>query len=167
MSYNKYKFRRYNKNFPKLYQKEKKKLQSFLPREVIIEHIGSTSVSGLGGKGVIDIMIGAKKNIEIIKDKLIEENYIFKPAAGEKNRLFLEKDYRINGKIQRVHIQLTKYKSKIWNDCIKVRNLLKINKKLAEKYSKIKREAVRFSKGDGKKYREYKNKFLKDLIKLT
>lgn len=46
----------YNPLWAKLFEKEKKKLFAVLPSEVIIEHIGSTSIIGLASKPVIDIL---------------------------------------------------------------------------------------------------------------
>jgi GrpB-like predicted nucleotidyltransferase (UPF0157 family) len=162
---NKYKFRKYNPHFKKLYQKEKLKLNKILSKDIKIEHIGSTAVQGLGGKGIIDIIIAvSKKQVNKIKNKLIKNKYNFKPKGGDKNRLFFEKDYGILLK-RRVHVHLTTINSKDWKDCIKVRNKLRKNKKLQEEYSKIKREGVKICKGEGKIYREYKSKFLERISK--
>ncbi len=54
----KYVFRQYDKEYPEFFQTEKKRLRAVLPSGALFEHIGSTSVPGLGGKGFIDILIG-------------------------------------------------------------------------------------------------------------
>lgn len=157
----KYKLRRDSSNFPKLFEKEKERLRKILP-EAKIEHIGSTAVLGLKGKGIIDI---PKKKINRAKSLLIKQNYIFKPKAGDKDRLFFEKDYNKLFVKRRVHLHLTTINSKVWKDCIKVRNKLRKNSELRKKYEKLKKEAVKLARGEGKKYRDYKNKFLKELTK--
>lgn len=161
---NKYKFRKYIPKYNELYIKEKEKLKKIIPNAAI-EHIGSTAVQGLGGKGIIDIIIAvSKKQVNNVKNKLIKSKYKFKPKGGSKDRLFFEKDYGILLK-RRVHIHLTKINSKVWKKDIKVRNRLRKSKKLREEYSNIKKEGVKICKGEGKIYREYKDKFLKRISK--
>jgi GrpB-like predicted nucleotidyltransferase (UPF0157 family) len=59
----KYVFKPYSKNFPELFQKEKERIVSNLNLPLVIEHIGSTAVPGLGGKGIIDIGIATDRRI--------------------------------------------------------------------------------------------------------
>ena len=61
----------YNPNWSKEYEQEKKKIMGVLKRNnICIEHIGSTSVIGLGAKPILDIMVGVN-NLEEV-DKFIE-----------------------------------------------------------------------------------------------
>jgi GrpB-like predicted nucleotidyltransferase (UPF0157 family) len=72
--FQKYIYRRAERDYTALFLREKKKLKKF-GKKIAIEHIGSTAVQGLGGKGIIDIMIGANKSqINFVKDKLIKFN---------------------------------------------------------------------------------------------
>ncbi|MFA5000884.1 MAG: GrpB family protein [Candidatus Paceibacterota bacterium] len=57
MPEHKLKIHSYQKSFPAQFAKIKAKLSEVLPVSAEIEHIGSTSVPGLGGKGIIDILI--------------------------------------------------------------------------------------------------------------
>lgn len=51
----------YDPNWPRLFEEEKKRLDSALGDHVLsIQHIGSTSVPGLGAKPIIDIMIAVR-----------------------------------------------------------------------------------------------------------
>ena len=160
----KYVFKKYDKNFSKIFKQEKEKLLKLFPKNISIEHIGSTSVPNLGGKGVVDIMVGKNKLSNTIKNKLIKDRYNFKECSGAKDRLFFEKDFMLNKKIQRIHIQLTNKNSKIWEEIIQFRNILRENKKISKDYIKIKKEAVKYAKGEGKKYREYKHKFIRNVL---
>lgn len=160
----KYIFRKYSKISPKLYRKKKIKIKKILPK-ARIEHIGSTAVPKLGGKGIIDILIGvAKKNILKTKKKLQILGYTL-PKGGSKNRIFFEKDCKINGKKQRFHLHLTPYNSQVWRKALALRNYLIKNKQEAKNYIKIKKEAVKIANGEGKLYREYKKRFLDNLNK--
>lgn len=59
---NKYVFKPYNPVFSKLFETEKKRLSNYLTGLFRIEHVGSTAVPGLGGKGIIDIYIVVPEN---------------------------------------------------------------------------------------------------------
>jgi GrpB-like predicted nucleotidyltransferase (UPF0157 family) len=160
-----YKFRKYKKKYPKLFQKEKKILLKILPTSTRIEHIGSTSVPNLGGKGIIDIIIGVKKDkITNSAKLLIKNNYEFKDSGSSKDRLFFTKIYGIMKK-RRVHLHLTDYNGKIWKQALKFKNHLLKNKKIREDYIKIKKHACKLCKQDSKIYRTHKNKFIKDILK--
>jgi hypothetical protein len=49
----KYTYKPYSNIFPSLFQKEKKRISSSFNIALAIEHVGSTSIPGLGGKGII------------------------------------------------------------------------------------------------------------------
>jgi GrpB-like predicted nucleotidyltransferase (UPF0157 family) len=130
-----------------------------------VEHIGSTSVKGLGGKGIIDIMISAPKDkTEVYLRELEKLGYEHKPLGGDKDRKFFQRIIKHNQKERRIHIHLTKEKSKSWNSAIKIRDYLRENPLALKEYEKIKKEAVKYAKGDGEKYREYKDGFLKNML---
>ena len=160
---NKYKFRKYKNNYPRLYEKEKKKLERIVPH-VMIEHIGSTSIVGLGGKGVIDILVSVpKKDIKKVRDKLIDSKYILSKTGGSKDRIALGRDYGFLIK-RRVHLALTPINSKSSKDAIKFRDTLRKNKKLRDKYSSIKKEAISLGK-KSKDYRDHKAGFIMGVLR--
>jgi len=160
----KYNFRPYNKDYPRLYKREKEKLLKILPKDAKIEHVGSTAVKGLGGKGIIDIIISVNNKILNKTIRILQKSgYIFKSKSGSKNRKFFEKDYKYKNNIRRVHLQLTSHDSKIWKSHLAIRDYLNENKEVCMQYSKLKKKAVKFSKGEGIKYRKYKENFLKKL----
>ncbi len=57
----KFSFNKYSYKYKQLFNREKSKLRKVIPN-VKIEHVGSTSISGLGGKCIIDIAIRTPKN---------------------------------------------------------------------------------------------------------
>lgn len=52
---NKYVFKPYNWIFPELFSLEKERIAAHVPIIMQIEHVGSTAVPELSGKGIIDI----------------------------------------------------------------------------------------------------------------
>ena len=85
----KYIFKPYNPIFPELFEKEKQRLSLFLTGNYQIEHIGSTAVPGLGGKGIIDIYIVAPKNdLDRISDEVLKSGYEYRPRVSPDQHLF-------------------------------------------------------------------------------
>ncbi len=165
MVFKKYKFVKYESTYPKLYIAERTKLLKILPKNSAIEHAGSSAVPGLGGKGIIDILIGTKKSlIDKTKKALINGGFIFKPGLGARDRFFFEKYYKVKGKIRRVHIQLTTHYDSVWHHTLLFRDILRKNKDVLKQYALIKRKAVLYAKGNGEKYHNYKSKFIKKIL---
>jgi len=164
--FNKYVFRKYSKNFPILFRKEKNKLQKILTKEAIIQHVGSTAIKGLGGKGIIDISIAVnKKNIEKNKKILEKEGYIFHVIGSTRERKFFDKQYGHQGTARRVHLHLTFHNSFESRKALVFVKYLNTHPKKMREYARIKKEGIKFAKGEGKKYRNYKNKFLEKTAK--
>ncbi len=70
----------YNPNWPKDFEIIQSSLQNVLGDLALrIDHIGSTSVPGLGAKDVIDIQIIVKELLPAIEEKLIHAGY---PSFG-------------------------------------------------------------------------------------
>ncbi|MCX6750498.1 MAG: GrpB family protein [Candidatus Pacearchaeota archaeon] len=161
----KYTFKPYSSKFKELYLKEKSKLKKILPTNTKIEHVGSTAVPGLGGKGIIDISIlSPKKNLKRYMQSLEKEGFEYKPHPGDDKRKFMQKIIKYKEKERRVHIHLCLTKE-FWNSFIAFRDYLRENNVARDEYAKIKREGAKCAKGDGKKYSEYKMDFLKKLAK--
>ena len=162
----KYKFRKYSKKFAKLFEKEKAKLEEILPKNSKIEHIGSTSVQTLRGKGIIDILVVVnKKNMGNTKKILLQQSYKPVEKASDIDRLFFKKTYRSFLKSRRVHIHVSFKGSKSTKEVINFRNNLRKNKELQEEYGNIKKNAVQTARGDGKIYRKLKESFMKKYSK--
>src|SRR3989344_3738727 len=141
----KYVFLPYNKQYPSMFLKEKNKIEKSLGKNIKIEHVGSTSIPGLGGKGIIDIAIKTPRNkINQFIDKL--------------KRLGYESNLEHKRKERRIHIHLT-LNNKFWNSFIVFRDYIRNHDKERNEYAKIKKEAVKYAKGHSQKYREYKKKF--------
>jgi len=161
----KYSFNKFSKKYKTYFNKEKYKLKERLPFAKI-EHVGSSAVEGLGGKVIVDILISVpikKMNLSIKKIQLLK--YEFKPKSGSKERKFFQKIIKYNKKERRIHLHLTNNNSKTARSMIAVRNYLKENYASLKEYEKIKKKAVKYSKGDGKKYLKFKSYFLKKIEK--
>lgn len=160
----KYVFRPYNPIFSKLFSKEKNRLKKFLGRDALIEHIGSTSIPGMGGKGIIDIVIATddKNDLFNISSQLIEAGYYFDPDDGTKERLF---HARVVSDERRYHIHLTFKSSKDWKEMISFRDHLKTHPKDFKKYEEIKEQAVAVANQEREVYMKIKEPVILEIIK--
>ena len=159
----KYKFRRYKFYYPLIFKREKKKLQRIFGRNFQIEHVGSTAIKGLGGKGIVDIQVSVpKKQLEYFKNLLIKKKYVLHPNKKRGDRLYFVKD---NSYINKIHIHLTRKGSVIEKDTLAFVNYLRKNKKHRKRYSEIKKQGIKIAKGESKKYKEYKKKIIKEILK--
>lgn len=83
----KYVFKFYSKIFPGLFQKEKNRILSHVHQPLIIEHISSTAVPGLGEKGIIDIAVAVhKQDIEEVSRGIQALGYEFRPTFSTADR---------------------------------------------------------------------------------
>jgi len=164
-NFRKYSFKKYSRDYPKLFSKERCKLNKIL-LNLYIEHVGSSSVIGLSGKGIIDIAISVPKSSIQKTIRILKNNgYEYLPNAGDKERKFFQRIVKCHKTERRVHVQLTYFGSHTWKALIAVRNYLNLNSEARKQYEKVKKEAVKYAKGEGKKYRKYKKSFLDKLEK--
>lgn len=145
---------------------EKKRLEKVLSRSAEIEHIGSTAIAGLGGKGILDIIVGiSKSKMAEVRKKLEEADYEFREKASYPERFFFRRDYSYKNGKRRVHIHLVEFRGTDWKEMISFRNYLLKHHKAVDRYVEIKKEAVRKAQGEGEVYRKHKEKFIKDITK--
>lgn len=152
----------YNQKFPKVFEKIKNKIYIAAGNNDI-HHIGSTAVSGLGGKGIIDIMIGIKnwKKAESITKKL--KNIGFKHIhPKEKGSIFLSKHKEATP--DNIHLHIVKKDSKQYKELLAFRDYLRKNKREIKRFFKLKLEWLREANGDRVKYNKLKEKYVKEIL---
>lgn len=162
----KYVFRKYDKNYPKFFEKEKARLERIINFPISLEHIGSTSIPGLGGKGIVDVLIVvSKKYLNSIKLLLVKSGYTLIADVLHSSRTSFYKDYwKFFGK-RRVHVHLTYPNSRTYHGTLKFKKFLLQNNKIAEKYAEIKKEGAKLAGGNGDIYRAHKKKFVEKYSK--
>jgi len=155
---------KYNKKLEERFKKESKRISKII-KKCEIHHIGSTSVPGLGGKGIIDIMIGIKnwKEAEEIINKLKELGFTH-IHPKEKGKIFLSKDRTLS--LDNVHIHIVKIESMAYKELLFFRDYLRNNKKELKRYYDLKLECQKESKGNRNEYGKLKGKYIKEILKL-
>ena len=161
-----YVFRKYNPEYRTFFTSEKKKIAKALGSTAKIEHMGSTAIPGLGGKGIVDIAVGVSKSkMAKVKKKIEEAGYEFREKAGTPERLFFRREYSYKNRKRRIHIHLTEFGGKDWKEMIAFRESLLKHSELVEQYVKIKKEGFKKALGNGEKYRKHKEKFIENILR--
>ncbi len=161
----KYVFRPYNPIFIKLFEKEKKRLQVYLGENVLVEHIGSTAVPGLGGKGFIDIAVAGGESLSSLSTKLQEVGYEYRPDASTDERWFFKNELPDPlQETRRYHIHLTSHGSKDWKEMLAFRDYLRTHKDAVEKYAAIKNKAASISNQEREIYVKTKDPVILEII---
>jgi len=155
---NKYVYKPYSKVFPDLFQHEKKRISSSLKSTLAIEHVGSTAIPNLGGKGIIDIAIAvAKEEMNHACDTLQKLGYEFRPSFSTSDRFYFI-TYLADPEegSRRYHIHLTYPSSTEWKELIGFRDYLRAHPEAVEEYATIKKHAATMANQDGEQYRKMK-----------
>lgn len=143
----KYKYLPYDSSYPSLYEEEERRILEFLPVGSKIEHFGSTSIPGVGGKGIIDIYVCVPKDkLDETKDLLETLGYIYKetnPRRSFQGRMFFSRiEEKSSDTSYTYHLHLSYLKSPDFEKAIAFRDYLRAHPKEASEYDKIKKKAV-------------------------
>jgi GrpB-like predicted nucleotidyltransferase (UPF0157 family) len=164
----KYIFKPYSPIFSELFEKEKQRLSKYLTGNYKIEHIGSTAVPGLGGKGIIDIYIVApRKDLERISKELISAGYEYRPKGS---RLVQHVYHRIDlpdpiEGTRRYHMHLNYLEAKDFKKALAFRDYLREHPKEAKEYAKVKKKAIKEGKRETLSYLAAKSSIIQEILK--
>lgn len=148
------------------FEKEKVLLERALNGMVIgIEHVGSTSVTNILAKPIIDISVGIKNSnlIETIVARLSNLGYKLARKMPDKNfHLFFVK----GTEVKRTHyLHLLKHGGKTWENDLLFRDYLRTHKLRAQQYSKLKEGLASRYLDNRQDYTRNKEQFILDTIK--
>ncbi|ASI14187.1 GrpB family nucleotidyltransferase [Candidatus Mancarchaeum acidiphilum] len=163
----KYVFKRYSPIYNSFFAVEQKRIYENIGRRTIsIEHIGSTAVPDLGGKNILDIIIGIKVcRLKDFKELIKDLGYDFIEDSGTKRRLFFVRDTVYKGKNIRTHLHLVKFDKSDWKQKIAFRDYLIKHKNARIEYANVKKKAVKAANGNKEIYMKEKESFIKGITK--
>lgn len=154
----------YNPEWSKMFAKEKQVLSAILPNPVRIEHIGSTSIEGLGAKPVIDIMIGLNDfstvDTLIPHIKSVAYNYVSEFESQMPYRRFFTKDS--NG-VRTHHIHMVEANTEFWHRHLAFRDYLRAHVVDKDAYYKLKKELFLLEWRDTSEYAQAKTFFIRNI----
>lgn len=156
----------YSPEWPVIFAIERETLGSaFHPLPVEIEHIGSTSVPGLGAKAIIDILLGARslEQIEARTGQLELLGYRYVPEFEKDlpHRRYFERQSHGGPSI---HLHAVAHGSTSWLEHLAFRDALRSDDALASRYLDLKRRLSRQFGTDRAGYTDAKAPFIRGVI---
>ncbi len=156
----------YSPLWPAVFDLEKRRLLEIFGEGVVIEHIGSTAVPGLGAKPTIDMMLGAPDlaSIEARIPALAAEGYRYVPEfekAMPERRYFTKVD-RPPG---RFHLHAVILDSPFWKRHLAFRDALRADPALAQQYWRLKQRLAARHRQDRAAYAEAKSDFIRSVLR--
>ncbi|MGZ7149284.1 GrpB family protein [Bacillus sp. BC08] len=145
---------------------EKEKFISLLGGDYIaIEHIGSTSVEGLGAKPLIDMMVGVT-DLQITEkwiEALIKIGYEYVPKETPNWRFFRKGKWRAGTH----HLHVYIYNSEEWKNNILFRDFLIEHKWAQIEYRALKEKLAATYPFDRASYTNAKAPFIQNILELA
>ena len=130
----------YDLRWPILYEEEKRRILEAIGHKVVaIEHIGSTAVSGLGGKPIIDIMAGVNQSTDAddcLKplQKIGYQDVTPQPDNSEWYYCCGKGPHSVG-----YHLHLVKFMSEHWKKHLFFRDFLRTHPDIAQQYYELKK----------------------------
>ena len=153
----------YKDTLLKRFISEKQRLLSFLPDTLIVEHVGSSAV-GIGGKNIIDILIGVSDKDEMLRVRdILKENGYFEGHDSHGDRIFLASSKNGTGDGD-FHIHICLITSNYYKDFILLRVFLISNPEKSKEYYNKKIEFANKAGFNRQKYKTLKSQYLTKLL---
>ncbi len=156
----------YSDEWPQLFAEEAHLLRGvFAPDIVDIEHIGSTSVPGMGAKPIVDILLGADSLLHIerridrlkalgyrhvpdFESQLPQRRYFSKPEAGD----------------GRFHVHAVARGDPFWREQIAFRDALRSDRRVFDEYLALKHRLAERHRDDRAAYTDAKAPFIRRVL---
>jgi GrpB-like predicted nucleotidyltransferase (UPF0157 family) len=153
----------YDEQYPQVFAEVVKAIQAVLP-SAHAEHVGSTSIPGLGGRKVLDIVLATEpgKHDEM-ESQLLRLGNVKNPFTHFLPMLtwsmrYREKDYP-------VLLYLLPEEHDIYQGWIAFRTYMQQHPEEAQRYAEVKKRAIAEGKTDPASYQQAKTPYLEDLVK--
>ena len=150
----------YDPSWPGRFEEEAKELRRALAAWLVgpIEHIGSTAISGLAAKPVIDIMAGVE-TLDTSRPAIegaANLGYCYAPYRPDSEHWFCKPSpaFRTH------HLHLIPLHSPEWNERIAFRDYLRAHSEIATEYGNLKRRLAQQFRFDREAYTEAKGPFI-------
>ncbi len=153
---------KYNPEWPEFFIKEKEKIEDLLGKLVVkIEHIGSTSIPGMGGIPIIDIMLGVLEQADAADCVLLLKKIGY--SQDPKSDIDFPERKTLNKDIKgiKIHLYIVDINSDYWVRHILFREFLRANPDAAREYNLLKLELIKKYRYDREAYSQGKAKFIK------
>lgn len=158
----------YDSEAPAIFEKIKCSISNVIPDEIKIdiEHVGSTSVVGLGGKGIIDVLIiTGQEYMQKIVDLLVANGYEYNPQAIIiEEKPFVSGPFKYNENGVHIHIHITFHGSKYHKNMLLFRDYFREHPEEAKTYYKLKKHWSIEAGFDRYKYTKLKTQYINQVL---
>jgi len=152
----------YNPLWPQYFERERQRIADALRLNISrVEHIGSTAVSGLCAKPIVDIMVGtgAFPPREQVAIRLSELGYQALGEAGVPGRLYFRRRDTIS-----FNVHVVEWEGRHWKPNLALRDYLRAHPDEAARYGKAKVAAAQSGGTSLLQYSEAKSAVVSDLL---
>ncbi len=150
----------YDPSWPERFEEERAALADAIGDWVFggIHHVGSTSVSGLEAKPVIDILVGVRglEESRSCFDRLAKVGYLYAPYRSDEMHWFCKPD----PSRRTHHLHLVPADSPRFRDELAFRDYLRAHRDVAEEYGTLKRRLAKELEHDREAYTDAKAEFI-------
>lgn len=161
---------KYDPSYITLFQIERGKIARILGDACLIEHIGSTAIPGVDGKGIIDVLLIFNKTDEIMAAaKLLRENGYFLSTSkiDRDGRVFMTSSGESESRPGDIHLHLVSKDNNNYQQTILFRDYLIRHSETKQSYIDLKYELVNKVAGDRTKYTKSKSDFINKIVALS
>ena len=147
-------------NWKTWYREEEAELRKVIPASVIyrIEHVGSTALSNIWAKNIVDIMLEVRSQDDLLKVRNILLGHGYRCMSQGAHRISLNKGYMTDGITTRVfhlHVRLVGDHDELY-----FRDYLNEHPEAARAYEKLKLELCRQFGNNKEQYIAHKTEFV-------
>jgi len=157
----------YNPAWPKMYEQEKARIQEAISEYLVdIQHVGSTSIPGLGAKPIIDIL-PVIRDVALVKhcvQPLALLDYAYFGEHGIPHRYYFRKPADITTQPRTFHLHVLEKGHDQWRMMLLFRDYLRSHPKTAQQYDALKRELATKFGSDRVGYTDAKESFVKSIL---
>lgn len=157
----------YSNQWNAIFLHEKALLEKIIGKHVVdMQHIGSTAISNISAKPIIDILIGVDSMDDVKsfdRHQLADENiYRLKVVLDGKVVFAKFSDLESLTKTHTMHV--VEYKGDWWNQHVFFRDYLNQNPEVATEYEELKQELASVYANDEVTYTDKKKKFVDAIL---
>jgi len=152
-----------------LFDEEARQLRAVLDPALIVglEHFGSTSISGLPAKPIIDILI-AVRSLAAARASFVEPlrnlDYVYWAENPKQDRMFFVKGMPPFGSKRSHHVHVTQPDGEMWQR-LAFRDYLRAHPEEAETYAQLKRQFAAEHRTDREAYTEAKSAYVMSVMR--
>lgn len=144
------------------YERERARIVAAIGGHLLdIQHVGSTSIPNVPAKPILDILIGIRDFDEATEyvAPMIAIGYIHRGENGVPRR-----HYFVKGDPRTHHVHMVEVRSDDWKVTLRFRDLLRMNRVLADEYAREKERLVLLHFGDREAYQREKGKIVQSIL---